>query len=178
MKIERLNPDTLAQPLAAYSQVVRAGSLVTTAGLIALDSDGKIVGEGDVQAQVRKTLENMVAALDAVGATLDDVIKTTLYLADMGDYAEMNAVYNEFFELRGPRERRCRPLWCCLRYCSRWTQSRWWRSRRGRQAALAWSRVKRSCAYGGGQRSFFVNTASSVSPRQYARFNSAIVSHS
>ena len=98
MKIERCNPDTLAKPLAAYSQVVRAGSLVTTAGLIALDSDGKVVGEGDVAAQVRKTLENMVAALDAVGATLDDVIKTTLYLADMGDYAEMNAVYNEFFE--------------------------------------------------------------------------------
>ena len=95
MKIERVSPDTLAQPLAAYSQVVRAGSLVTTAGLIALDSDGKVVGEGDVQAQVRKTL-------DAVGATLDDVIKTTLYLADMGDYAEMNAVYNEFFESSRP----------------------------------------------------------------------------
>ena len=53
MKIERCNPDTLAKPLAAYSQVVRAGSLVTTAGLIALDSDGKVVGEGDVAAQVR-----------------------------------------------------------------------------------------------------------------------------
>ena len=102
MKIERVNPDTLAKPLAAYSQVVRAGSLVTTAGLIALDSDGKVVGEGDVEAQVRKTLENMVAALDAVGATLDDVIKTTLYLADMADYAAMNAVYNEFFESSRP----------------------------------------------------------------------------
>ena len=51
---------------------------------------------------MRKTLENMVAALDAVGATLDDVIKTTLYLADMGDYAAMNAVYNEFFESSRP----------------------------------------------------------------------------
>ncbi len=102
MDIERVNPDGLARPLAAYSQVVRAGSLVTTAGLIALDSDGQIVGEGDVAAQVRKTLENLVVALESVGATLDDVIKTTLYLADMGDYRAMNEVYNEFFEALRP----------------------------------------------------------------------------
>ena len=102
MDIERVNPDGLARPLAAYSQVVRAGSLVTTAGLIALDSDGQVVGEGDVAAQVRKTLENMVVALESVGATLDDVIKTTLYLADMGDYRAMNEVYNEFFESLRP----------------------------------------------------------------------------
>lgn len=102
MDIERVNPDGLARPLAAYSQVVRAGSLVTTAGLIALDSDGQVVGEGDVAAQVRKTLENLVVALESVGATLDDVIKTTLYLADMGDYRAMNEVYNEFFESSMP----------------------------------------------------------------------------
>lgn len=102
MDIERVNPDGLARPLAAYSQVVRAGSLVTTAGLIALDSDGQVVGEGDVAAQVRKTLENLVVALESVGATLDDVIKTTLYLADMGDYRAMNEVYNEFFEASRP----------------------------------------------------------------------------
>ena len=82
--------------------MVRAGSLVTTAGLIALDSDGQVVGEGDVAAQVRKTLENLVVALESVGATLDDVIKTTLYLADMGDYRAMNEVYNEFFESSRP----------------------------------------------------------------------------
>lgn len=102
MDIERVNPDGLARPLAAYSQVVRAGSLVTTAGLIALDSDGQVVGAGDVAAQVRKTLENLVVALESVGATLDDVIKTTLYLADMGDYRAMNEVYNEFFESSMP----------------------------------------------------------------------------
>ena len=102
MDIERVNPEGLARPLAAYSQVVRAGSLVTTAGLIALDSDGQVVGEGDVAAQVRKTLENLVVALESVGATLDDVIKTTLYLAGMGDYRAMNEVYNEFFESSMP----------------------------------------------------------------------------
>lgn len=83
MEIQRVNPEGLATPLAAYSQVVRAGSLVTTAGLIALDAEGKVVGEGDVEAQVRKTLDNLVIALESVGASLDDVIKTTLYVSDL-----------------------------------------------------------------------------------------------
>ena len=97
MEIQRVNPEGLATPLAAYSQVVRAGSLVTTAGLIALDAEGKVVGEGDVEAQVRKTLDNLVIALESVGASLDDVIKTTLYVSDMADYKAVNDVYNGYF---------------------------------------------------------------------------------
>ena len=97
MEIQRVNPEGLATPLAAYSQVVRAGSLVTTAGLIALAAEGKVVGEGDVEAQVRKTLDNLVIALESVGASLDDVIKTTLYVSDMADYKAVNDVYNGYF---------------------------------------------------------------------------------
>ena len=97
MEIQRVNPAGLATPLAAYSQVGRAGSLVTTAGLIALDAEGKVVGEGDVEAQVRKTLDNLVIALESVGASLDDVIKTTLYVSDMADYKAVNDVYNGYF---------------------------------------------------------------------------------
>ena len=97
MEIQRVNPEGLATPLAAYSQVVRAGSLVTTAGLIALDAEGKVVGEGDVEAQVRKTLDNLVIALESVGASLDDVIKTTMYVSDMADYKAVNDVYNGYF---------------------------------------------------------------------------------
>ena len=97
MEIQRVNPEGLATPLAAYSQVVRAGSLVTTAGLIALDAEGKVVGEGDVEAQVRKTLDNLVIGLEAVGASLNDVIKTTLYVSDMADYKAVNDIYNQYF---------------------------------------------------------------------------------
>tara|TARA_B100001013_G_C24382583_1_gene352734 strand:+ start:154 stop:540 length:387 start_codon:yes stop_codon:yes gene_type:complete len=97
MEIQRVNPEGLATPLAAYSQVVRAGSLVTTAGLIALDAEGKVVGEGDVEAQVRKTLDNLVIALESVGASLNDVIKTTLYVSDMADYKAVNDIYNQYF---------------------------------------------------------------------------------
>ena len=97
MEIQRVNPEGLATPLAAYSQVVRAGALVTTAGLIALDAEGKVVGEGDVEAQVRKTLDNLVIALESVGASLTDVIKTTLYVSDMADYKAVNDIYNQYF---------------------------------------------------------------------------------
>ena len=98
MHIQRVNPTSLSTPLAAYSQVVRAGSIVTTAGLVQTDTSGKIIGEGDIKLQVRKTLENMVAALESVGATINDVIKTTLYVSDMSHYGDVNEVYNEFFD--------------------------------------------------------------------------------
>ena len=102
MEAQRVNPDTLSTPLAAYSQVVRKGQFVTTAGLIAIDADGNLVGEGDIEAQTRQTIENMKHALEAVGASLSDVIKTTLYLSDLTNYKAMNAVYNEYFAAHPP----------------------------------------------------------------------------
>ena len=83
MKAMRVNPDRLMKPLAAYHQVVRKGSTVAVAGMVGIDSDGNIVGEGDIVAQTRKSLENMQACLEAVGATMNDVIKTTIYLTDL-----------------------------------------------------------------------------------------------
>ena len=102
MEAQRVNPDTLSTPLVAYSQVVRKGQFVTTAGLIAIDADGNLVGEGDIEAQTRQTIENMKHALEAVGASLKDVIKTTLYLSDLTNYKAMNAVYNEYFAAHPP----------------------------------------------------------------------------
>lgn len=97
MNVQRINPDTLPKPMAAYCQVVRKGSLVTTAGMIALDTSGNIVGEGDIVAQTRQTLENLKNALESVGASFRDVIKTTIFLSDFSNYKGMNAVYNEYF---------------------------------------------------------------------------------
>ena len=59
---QRLTPATLSKPMAAYSQVVRKGSIVTTAGMIASGADGNVVGEGDIEAQARQTLENLKMA--------------------------------------------------------------------------------------------------------------------
>ena len=102
MSVQRLNPDTLSRPIAAYSLVTRKGSIVTTAGMIALDGDGNLVGEGNIESQTRQTLENLKNALEAAGASLADVIKTTIFLSDFANYQGMNAVYNEIFSDHPP----------------------------------------------------------------------------
>lgn len=97
MAIQRINPDTLVTPGAPYHAVVRKGNIVTTSGQIAFDVNGNLVGEGDIATQTRQTLENVKHALEAAGATLDDVVKTTVFLTDMANFTGMNEVYAEFF---------------------------------------------------------------------------------
>ena len=102
MEVQRLNPPSLPVPLAPYCQVVRKGNIVTTAGMIALDAAGRVVGEGDVAAQTRQTLENLRLALEAAGATLRDVVKVTIFLSDVSHFPAMNAAYAEYFSQHPP----------------------------------------------------------------------------
>ncbi len=97
METQRLNPSTMPTPVGPYCQVVRKGSLVTTAGAVALSPSGELVGEGDAGAQTRQTLENIKNALEAVGASLSDVVKTTVFITRVEDFQAMNAVYKEYF---------------------------------------------------------------------------------
>ena len=97
MEAQRINPDTVMKPLASYCQVVRKGNIVTTAGQVALDSAGEIVGKGDIAAQTRQTLENLKNSLAGAGAELTDVVKTMIFIADLADYKGMNQVYDEYF---------------------------------------------------------------------------------
>lgn len=79
-----------------YSQAVRAGNLLFTAGQIALDpATGKLV-EGDVQLQTERVMQNLQAVLTAAGATFADVVKSTVLLANMADFAAMNEVYGRY----------------------------------------------------------------------------------
>ena len=84
--------------IGPYSQGVAAkGTMVFSSGQIPLDpATGSIVGS-DIQAQTRQALTNVKAVLAAAGAELKDVVKTTVFLSDMNDFAAMNAVYAEFF---------------------------------------------------------------------------------
>jgi 2-iminobutanoate/2-iminopropanoate deaminase len=91
-------------PLAIgpYSQAIRAGSLLFVSGQIPLDpATGNLV-EGDLAAHTHRVFQNLSAILAAAGATFDNVVRTTVYLADMNDFPAMNAVYATYFSSPAP----------------------------------------------------------------------------
>lgn len=93
---EIITTDHAPAAIGPYSQAIRVGEMVYTAGQIALDpATGQLVGE-DVAAQTRQVLHNLQAVLTAAGSSLEQVIKTTVFLRFIGDFAAMNAVYEEF----------------------------------------------------------------------------------
>jgi len=89
--------------IGPYSQgVILPQGLVFTAGQIAVDpSTGDIV-TGDIKAQTARVMENLKAILEAAGSGLDQVVKTTVFLADMGEFAPMNEVYGSYFKINPP----------------------------------------------------------------------------
>ncbi len=89
---------TTAAPAAIgpYSQATVSGQVVYTSGQIPLLPDGSLL-KGNVEVQARQVLENLKAVLTAAGSGLERVLKTTIFLKDMDDFAAMNAVYTEYF---------------------------------------------------------------------------------
>jgi 2-iminobutanoate/2-iminopropanoate deaminase len=88
--------------LGPYSQAVRTGNMVFTAGQIALDpATGKML-EDDITIQTEQVLKNLTAVLNAAGSSLANVVKCTVFLQDMGEFAAMNAVYGKFFTENPP----------------------------------------------------------------------------
>lgn len=80
-----------------YSQAVRVGEFIYTAGQIALVPEtGKLV-EGDIKAQTRQVMQNIASVLEASGSSLDNIVKTTIFVTDLADFATMNEVYGSFF---------------------------------------------------------------------------------
>ena len=84
-----------------YSQGVRCGNLIFTAGQAALDPNTQQLISGGIAEQTRRTLENLKAVLEASGTTLERVVKANVYLKDMNDFAAMNAVYAEYLAHQG-----------------------------------------------------------------------------
>ena len=83
--------------IGPYSQAVRIGNLVYTSGQIPINPATGVFAEGGIKEQTRQSLLNVKAILEAAGLTMSDVVKTTVFMADMNDFADMNAVYAEFF---------------------------------------------------------------------------------
>lgn len=92
-----IRTSTAPAAIGPYSQAIRSGDLIFTSGQIPLDPDTGLLVDGDVAAQTRRVLDNLAAVLAAAGASFADVVKTTIYLVDMGDFAAVNAVYGERF---------------------------------------------------------------------------------
>ena len=88
--------------IGPYSQAIRSGDLLFTSGQIPLDPKTGAIVDGDVADQTRRVMENLAAVLAAAGAGFADVVKTTIFLLDLGDFAAVNAVYAQHFAVAPP----------------------------------------------------------------------------
>ncbi len=97
--MKRIVVRTSAAPAAIgpYSQAIRSGPLLFVSGSLGMDPQSGELVPGGIQAQTRQALTNIAKILEAAGASLQAVVKTTVFLADMDEFSAMNAVYGEFF---------------------------------------------------------------------------------
>ena len=94
---EEYRVEGLAEPISHYTDAVRAGNLLFISGIVPVDGDGKLVGEGDVAEQTRQVFRNMQLVLEAAGCGFDDIVKVVLYLLNVDDRPAINPVRKEFF---------------------------------------------------------------------------------
>jgi 2-iminobutanoate/2-iminopropanoate deaminase len=95
--IERITPPGVAAPRGPYSPAVRAGSFIYVSGQVPVDPATQQLISGDIATETRQVLNNVKLLLEGCGASLADVVKCCVYLADGKDFAAMNEVYTEFF---------------------------------------------------------------------------------
>jgi len=102
MKLEIITTDKAPAAIGPYSQAVKSGNMLYCSGQIPLDpATGEMVS-GDITDQTGRVMKNITAVLSAAGAGFDNVVKTTIYLVDMGDFASVNEVYGHYFNTHKP----------------------------------------------------------------------------
>jgi 2-iminobutanoate/2-iminopropanoate deaminase len=98
-----IHTDSAPKAIGPYSQAIRAGNLVFCSGQIPLDYQTmELVGTGDVRVQAKRVMDNLQAVLQAAGTSLANVVKTTIYLQDLGDFGAVNEVYGGYFRSTPP----------------------------------------------------------------------------
>ena len=94
---EEVRTDAAPQPIGPYSQAIRAeGKFLFISEQIPLKPDGTLAGD-DIETQTRQVINNIKAIIEEAGLTLDNIVKTTVFIKDLNDFAKMNEVYNGFF---------------------------------------------------------------------------------
>jgi len=100
--IETVATDRGPKAIGPYSQAVRANGFIFLSGQIALDPRTQQIIEGDIALQTERVLENLKGIVEAAGSSLQHAVKTTVFLADMKDFAAMNEVYSRYFVSHPP----------------------------------------------------------------------------
>ena len=101
-QLRQVQTDDAPQAIGPYNQAIITGDMVYTAGQIALDPRTKEVVDGGIAEQTDQVMKNLRAILETAGSSLGDVVKTTVFLADMGDFGAMNEVYARHFGTHKP----------------------------------------------------------------------------
>lgn len=109
MNKQVINTSLAPAPVGPYNQAISAsGQMLFVSGQIPLNpSTGELVGDGDITKQTRQVLTNLKAILTAAGVSCENVVKTTVFLADMNDFATMNSVYSQYFDEATAPARAC-----------------------------------------------------------------------
>ena len=102
MERQVIYTDKAPKAIGPYSQAIRVGDFVFCAGQAGLDPVSGSLVSGGIEAETRRTLQNLAAVLEAAGTSFSRVVKTTVFLLDMNEFARMNAVYAEFFPMNPP----------------------------------------------------------------------------
>ncbi|WP_201768038.1 MULTISPECIES: RidA family protein [unclassified Lebetimonas] len=101
-KVEKIHTSNAPEAIGPYSQAIRLGNMIFTSGQIALTPSGEFLNS-DIKTQTKQVCENLKAVLNAAGAKIENVVKTTIFLSDINDFAQMNEVYGKYFSHKPAR---------------------------------------------------------------------------